>query len=61
MKRKNDFVIEQPCCGCIFFNECGTITYTTPCTCSNRITVEEFGHIPTCTELELHKKVTQEN
>ena len=39
-------VIEQPCCGCILFRECGTITRTTPDNCKKRMTVEEFGHIP---------------
>ena len=52
MKRKNDFVIEQPCCGCIFFNKCGSVSNATPFHCDKRITVEEYGHIPTEKEIE---------
>lgn len=52
MKRKKDFVIEQPCCGCIFFNKCGSVSNATPFHCDKRITVEEYGHIPTEKEIE---------
>ena len=38
-------VIEQPCCGCILFRECGTITRTAPDNCKKRMTVEEFVKI----------------
>ena len=37
MKRKNDFVIEQPCCGCIFFNKCGSVSNATPFHCDKTI------------------------
>ena len=48
-------IIEQPCCGCILFRECGTITRTAPDNCKKRMTVEEFGHIPTYEEIENYK------
>ena len=39
-------IIEQPCCGCIHFRECGTITRRAPDNCERRVTCEEAGGIP---------------
>lgn len=52
MNKKKEFIVEQPCCGCIFFNKCGSILNVYPFKCDKRITVEEFGHIPTEKEIE---------
>ena len=48
-------VIEQPCCGCILFRECGSIANSTPFKCDKRMTVEEYGHIPSKEEIEIYK------
>ena len=54
-KSVRERVIEQPCCGCILFRECGSIVNSIPFKCDKRMTVEEFGHIPTYEEIEDYK------
>lgn len=51
MKKRNivkkEKVIEQPCCGCIHFVKCGSVTKSAPFNCEKRITVDELGKFPT--------------
>ena len=54
-KSVKERVIEQPCCGCILFRECGSIANSTPFKCDKRMTVEEYGHIPSKEEIEFYK------
>ena len=39
-KSKCEKVIEQPCCGCAFFNQCGSVTKSAPFNCEKRITID---------------------
>lgn len=50
-KSRREKVIEQPCCGCAFFNQCGSITKSAPFNCEKRITIEELGYIPSQSQL----------
>ena len=54
-RSRSERIIEQPCYGCILFNECGSVTRISPNNCKKRMTVEEFGHIPTYEEIENYK------
>lgn len=44
---KSQETINQPCYGCIHFDKCGEVTNSAPFNCNDRITVAEYGHIPT--------------
>lgn len=50
MRLKAQKTINQPCYGCIHFDKCGELTNSTPFKCKNRITVAEFGHVPSKSE-----------
>lgn len=42
-KLKKEKIVEQPCCGCIYFLDCGSVTKSYPFQCDKRITCEENG------------------
>lgn len=51
MKLKSQETVKQPCCGCIHFNKCGSVTKSAPFSCNDRITVDELGRFPTKNEI----------
>lgn len=57
MKGDKNFVVEQPCCGCVFFTKCGSFLNSQPFKCSKRIVVDEYGHIPSKEEIEMLYKI----
>ena len=54
-RSRRERIIEQPCYGCILFNECGSVTRISPNNCKKRMTVEEYGHIPSKEQIEVYK------